>query len=628
MLQFINRLGFTADLYPDTSITIERNNPLFIDNDKFFEDITYDFTMPATENNKEFFGSGHLIEALNSVYELEVQTIYGGAPFYAGVMAYTVVGGEFSATLKINFGALATSIQNVKMCEIFTDDALPNDYTAAFMKTVCQNPSEYPFSFFPIYNEKWDKTGGTTHFTINNWDHAAQEFSLIGVTSRDYTASCPFWKLKHYIIKTMKYLGFECTGDFINDSESDKIYIYTRLSPALKIYGSTIFLPGQLKISDFLKLVKERFNICFSFDLFSGTVNVQSGNSLLSSNKVINISDFIEDITEIRTPEQDGYTITLKADDQDELFKDPINTDETKYIPTNKVIVGNGAEEIEIQSSTLKSKLVADYSMPTTKQQVYIVPYDEIPNYPLRVLKYNGMKSVAGGKFFPEALPMELDMSDTTWYRFRNDSKPLKVTAKLPLYLLMQINPSVKLAITSKENAYSTTIIEKITFNIEDKEAEYIEATIDCHPVVANYSTPVTIEPFTTTLEEDKARPKFKALFDYSTTGLDEIEIELYYPNGKTGTEAYAPRTDIGKILKTTDKGGANGYVVNMPLVYVPHGEEDDTELRIRKGTPKYIIQNGIKRMFTSASGYVFIKSLNFGSRFTSQDGQPVWIVF
>lgn len=628
MFQIINRAGLIADLYPKTSITVERNNPLFNDNDKFFEDITYGFSVPDTEHNREFFGSGHLIEAENMVYEQDIQTVYSGGPFYAGKIAYSYTSGEFSALIKVNFGALASKV-NVKMSEIFTGDSVPGYYNGAYMKTVCQNPLLYPYSFFPVYNEGWDESKGTTHFLVNPWDHASQSFSVIGSMERgDTTASCPYWKLKHYIVKVMQYLGFICAGTWMDDPESEKIYVYGRYAPfTLSIYDSTVFLPKKLTISEFFKLIRERFGIAFSFNLLEGVVSVQSGNSILASTEVIDISRYISEINEINVPEEDGFTITLVADDQDELFKDPVNKSEDVYIPTNRMIIGSGETEVEIKSSTLKSKTVDDYSMPATKQIVFRFPEDDIPEYPLRFMRYAGMKNVAGGKVFPQAEPMELNASDAKWYRFKNDTKPLKITASIPAHELLKIDGSKKIGITSKENAYKEAIVEKITFNIENNDDEYIETTFDCHTVVTNLKTPVTIEPVTTVLADGYRLPRFKAYYDLNETGLDHIDIDIYYEKetSDTGTDPGHVRIDSGTVLKSTDKWGVGGTTVNFPKVFAIRGSV--VEVRVKTGTPKYAITAGTKVYFTHRDDYWHAALVGTNGAGTS-DGRPIWIVF
>ncbi|MCX2473580.1 hypothetical protein OQZ33_04465 [Pedobacter sp. MC2016-05] len=623
MIQILNLSGLVADLYPETSITIERNNPLFNDDDKFFEDITYEFALPATENNKEFFSSGHLIEAENSVYELEVQTIANGTPFFAGNIAYTFNGGDFTATLKVNFGAVATKVKSARMHDIFTGDALPDYYTAAYMKTVCQNPAQYPFSFFPVYNESWDVSKGTTHFLVNPWDHASQSFSLIASMRRgDTTASGPFWKLKHYIEKAMQYLGFVCEGSWMNDPESDKIYVYSRYTPfTLSIYDSTVFLPAKTTIADFMKIIKERFNISFSFNLFGGVVRVQSGSSLLASTKSIDISDFITDINEISIPEKNGYTITLEADKQDLLFKDTVNTSDDEYVPTQRMVIGGGEINIEMKASTLKNKVIADYSMPATKQVTYTYLSDGVPEWPWRFIKYGGMKSVAGGKVFPQAEPMELTLADAEWYRFRNDSKYLKIVAMLPLYLLMEIDGSTKINVTSRENAYVQCIIEKITYNMENRDVEYIEATIDCHTVVANYKTPVLISPIDPVLESG-----IRVIADYNATGAASIDLEIYYAQSQDGSTGGIPRTDKATVLKSADQYGVGGSAVYFPPVATVR--DSLVEFRVKTSVPKHAIIGGKKVFFTLKDGYYYTTGI-VGSRGAGiSDGRAIFIVF
>ncbi|RYH21113.1 hypothetical protein EON65_21460 [archaeon] len=409
---------------------------------------------------------------------------------------------------------------------------------------------------------------------------------------------------------------------WMNDPESDKIYVYSRYTPfTLSIYDSTVFLPAKTTIADFLKIIKERFNISFSFNLFGGVVRVQSGSSLLASTKSIDISDFITDITEIGTPEKNGYNITLEADKQDLLFKDTVNTADDEYVPTQRIIIGDGENEIEMKASTLKSKVIDDYSLPATKQVTYNYLVDGVPEWPFRFLKYNGMKSVSGSKVFPQAEPMELTLADAEWYQFRNDSKFLKVTALLPLYLLIQIDGSTKINITSKENAFMQCLIEKITYNLEDKDVEYIEATIDCHTVVANYKTPASIVPVEQVLESG-----IKVIADYRATGAETIDLEIYYAQSQDGSVAGIPRTDKATMLRSADQYGVGGSSVYFPPVATVR--DSLVEFRVKTGIPKYAINGGKKVFFILKDGYYYTKGI-IGSRGAGMsDGRAIFIVF
>lgn len=623
MIEIRNFDGLLAELYPDTSISIEKNNPLFNDKDEFFEDITYSFKLPDTENNKMFFKNGHLVEANNEVYKMPVQCIVSGFPFFAGSIKYSFVDGNFDAILLVNFGEVVDKIKNIKISEIYFNDIIPDEITPTFMKTVCENPLQYPFSYFPVYNEKWWSGGVTAYPMINNWDHAAQNFVF---SSGFGTAVCPYFKLKYVLTKIINYLGFECSGGFMNDVESDKIYIYNSLYFA-RPNNSNAYLPFDLLITDFLKQIRERRKISCSFDVFNGVANIESANSLLNSTDFFDLSPYISDVAEINIAPINGYSITLKPNPKDASFKDP--GDATKYLPTNKLIIGKGEKELELAISTLKEKAVADYVMPMTSEQLY-----GKENFPLRLIYYNGMRSVAGGKVFPEAKPLELSLKDAVWYQFLNDGKLLKINACIPTYLLPELTSSKKIGIKSNEGYYTSAIFEKISYSLANTNSEYVNVTVNCRSVVFDYTTPVSIIPFAKTLAESAVYNNnlYKAYF--TEAGLTEVEIKAYYPTGSNGFEDYLPLTtpkeDTIIIKQSTDKNRGGGVGVYMPFVNLDTVSRKEQEIRIYKGSPKYLIVGGFKVDFVlHGSGYYWCKPFAaYGTNQIQIDYQPIWIVF
>lgn len=628
MIEIRNAAGQLAELYPNTQITVEKNNPLFNEQDKLFEDITYPFKMPESDINKIFFSSGHLVEADNSIYELEVSCIVSGYSFFAGTLTFSFVNGEFETLLKVNFGALASKLKKVKMKEIFTQDALPSLYTAAYMKTVCQNPDQYPYSFFPVYNEKWDLYNYTTHFTINNWNHDTQEFSLISFNNRDYTLQVPFFKLKYTLVKLMEVLGFTASGSFVDDPEMDKIYIYNRINAygPNKLYDCFVYLPAKITPADFIKIIKERFKITITPDIIKGIVKIESASSILSNPNVLDLTEYLPAVEEIAIPETEGYTITLKPDSDDALWIDP-NQSQNKYVATNQLIVGDGGKTVELAASTLKSKTVSDYQMPTAKQNFSSAQLE----FQLRFLKYSGMKAVAGGKFFPQAEPLELSEADGKWWRFLNDSKKVKLTFYMPVAVLHNLQSTQRIGFKSKEGTYAEALCEKIIYNLKHNDEEYIQTTIEARTIVASYTTPITVRPINTVLDATKSNYTIRAFLNTAQTGLNNLIVSMYYTDDRVeiySALTYVPITHYATIETSTDKYGVGGVGVNMPLV--PPTVNTLTELRVFSGTvvPKYAILNGQKGLFTLRDGYYYNSTL-----FTNQgnpvgDGRGIWIVF
>lgn len=628
MIQIINKAGLTLHLFSDTSIPIERNNPLFLDSDTFGEDLTYSFSFPDDAYNKEFIKNGQLVEAENDVYELDIQTLFFGTTFFAGILTYSYENPNFKGLLKVNLGAVGDKIKTVKLSEIYSGDVLPAQYTAANMLAVCTNPNSYPYSFFPVYNEAWDPENKSTSFLVNAWDHESQKFQLIGRNNTNVnTASGPFWKLKYIIAKVMAFLGFECAGTWYESLESEKIFIYTRIASMGNFMDSLAYMPSELLITDFFKICRDRHSLSFSFDMFNGRVTIKKGIDIMNDDP-IDIRNYITEIIEIARPEVQGYSITLKPDDQDELFKDPVNPEENVFVPTNVLAIGNEEKVLELNSSTLKSKTVADYSMPETKQTVYVTVNEVVPQFPIRFLSYSGMKAVAGGKVFPEAKPMELSLDDAKWFKFLNDSKKVRLKAAIPFFELIRIDALSKLTIISKENHYAHAIIEKIRYSLTNNDKELIEVDFDCRVINSSARSISVVRPFETFLAEDAIRPRIKAFF--TETSMSNVAIEMYYEKAYDGTVADpgSVRIDAGPILNSTDKFGVGGKALVLPEVRVKL-RNSPVELRVKSGKPKYAVVNNIKIQFQQRGDYWFAD--NIFSRLIGQngiDGRGVWIVF
>jgi hypothetical protein len=225
-------------------------------------------------------------------------------------------------------------------------------------------------------------------------------------------------------------------------------------------------------------------------------------------------------------------------------------------------------------------------------------------------------------------LPLELGESDAVVYRFLNDGKPVSLSLAIPPSILATIDGSRPIGFISDQGNFHSAIIDVIKFNLEVSDPELIETTIECKTRVASFDTPFAIEPLLNSVSEDIASAKFKAYFDKNTSGLTQIDFELYYPLGRTTNGPYAPFTSTGVIKQSTDERAGGGTITFLPVVDYDHASGNDIELRIRKGAPKYIVENGIVRNFIQGSGFWYIKALTFGNAFKPLDAIPVWIVF
>jgi len=612
MLQLLNALSQTADLHTDTIIPIERNNPLFNEDTQLFADVTYGFKLPLTPGNQEFIKNAHLVEAAIEQYAQDATLLVDGTPLHTGKLTYKITGNDIDALFRINFGALSEQTKQVKLCQIYTGDAMELPYDTAHMLAVCKNPKDYGYSFFPIYNEAWSESETETEFVINKWDHAAQKFVP--------SAWCPFFKLKYLLQKVVEFLGFSIDGEYLKDSESDEIFVYTRIMSSTLMNGSFTYLPQDLTLKDFLIRIKERFQISCNFDMITGKVNVVTPSSVLNSFTVQDLSDYVTAIDEIDVPQVTGYSIILKPDEDDELFLDPNAENENTYIPTNRLTIGDKEKPIDMESSTLKVKTFETYSMPATKQRTYYYK-NRSESFPLRFLRYRGMKTLAGGLVFPQAEPVELSLDDATWYKFKNESKTVKLKMTIPAFLLARIKIYQKISFFSKEGNYTIALIEKLPYNLSSGNSSYINATLQCRTMVNSYATDAQLieykpDPNETDADKTGLIPAtYKAFFD--KTRLPAVNIEILWTSRVNGRSVVLKES----ILLSTDRFGTGGTVIAPPLI-----TPVTWELRVTSGVPRFAIVGGMKFNFQMGNGYYWLNLITLPR--SPYDVQGIWIVF
>jgi hypothetical protein len=619
MINIINNQGLILELDPNTSIAVDRNNFLFSDGDKLLQDVTYAARAGLTPNNRIFIQSGHLAEADAKLYKLPCKVLVSGQPFYAGVFAYKITNNQIEFTLQVNFGTISKLVKLIRLNELYTNDALP-PYTVsaefeAYMKATCVTPENYPHVFFPVANNAWSTNGGGLPL-MNNWDIASQQFDIIPSLVGTKTIQVPFYRLSYVLKKIFECLGFDATGGYFEETISKNQYLYTRTGAVIQNNSAMSYHLPAITISDFLKLVADRLKLSFEFDLLNKKVIIETPNSVLNSRVFNDITNYVTSIKEISVNEKQGYTVTLKVDEDDATMNSG-TPENPLYRPLYKLVVGDGGNNIEVDFSSLKNGVGTGYIFPACSQsfKVPFLPY-ELDTWQLKLLEYTGMKSIGGGNFWPEARPVELNDSDALWYRFLNDSKKVKIEAAIPVLMLSEMKASQKIKFKSKEGAMLFAVPEKISYNLSNRKTEYINVSITARTLVTSYSTNYNIEKIT-----DQAdifgTIRYKAYFDPDIHGISEVEALRI---ATIGTETFTSTT----VTVPTDIRGMGGEVgLITPLIF-NNDPVGNSQLRVYNLTPKYVVGGGRRFDFLPGAGFYYIQLTQ--QIFT--DPLPLWIVF
>lgn len=627
-MEIINEQGQILELTENTSIAVERYNSLFNTSDKLLQDLVYPSRTGLTETNRNFIGNGHLVESSNEVYSLSVQLIVSGSTFFSGVFVYRIINDEISFEIRVNLGAISFKLKEVSIKDIYTTDSYYSTAGtiafAALMKDTCQNPLNYPYVFFPVYNDRWihgdipeDKR------FVNLWNHATQSFNVTS-SARIDTIQVPYWRLSYIIRKILEFLKFEVTGNYFTVQNEQEIYMFNLRSLYHSgILPSTSHLP-DLKISEFFKQVIERRRISFDIDIFSNTINVVTAQAVLNDPDYIDISDYVESIQEISAPEKKGYRISLKVNDQDEAWN--TGTVEEKIFKYPYVLkVGSEENVIEMTAGTLRKKIDVAYSYPMNFQAVNYLDHKVTPEGPVTLLRYNGMKSVAGGKVFPQADPLDLSLSDGEWFQFLNDSKKVIIIANIPPTILSKMKPTTKLGCISNEGTFFKVLPEKIGYNISPGTTELISGVrIEARAIFTDYKTKISIEELETEqVITEKYITKYKAYWNTEIHGIQKVRMERVPLPGSAATFGFTA------LKYPTDESGIGGSIGVTFAITGNRRDIENSELRVYSEIPpRYFIRLGVKGNFVAMPGYYKFPDISGTGIPVAEGDKPIWIVF
>ena len=631
MIEIVNPSGQVLELLPGTTIPVERYNSLFNSADKFIQDVTYPGKAGLTDNNMIFISNGHLVEASNEVYRIQVQVIVFGSHFFSGSLLYKITGDEIEYTLKVNFGVVADRVKKTNINEIITMDP---DLTVgtvpaleARMKATCESPLSYPYVFFPVKNEAWRASEAEFAYPfINYWDHTSQRFWIepIAVPGKsNETVQVPFFRVSYILKKVLECLKFDIGGGYFDDPDEQNIYFFNRIGmrdrgATGRILPSLSYMP-EMKITDLFKQLAERRKISFEFDVQRNTVFVETPGSVLARTEVLEIHDYIESIDEIEPAESLGYEITLKIDESDEAWNTG-TTDERIFTPPQKLHVGESETKIEMAIGTLASFEDTGYSYPVNKQLIDFNGSGTITDWPLAMLEYKGMKALGSGKFFPEAKPLDLRLSDADWYKFLTDSKQVVIYANLPPEVLANLKPTTKIGCISEQNYYFVALPVKISYVLATTSSNLIRVKIEARRMISEYSTQAFIEVVVPEQAGKRYIRKFKAFFDTDQTGVTQVRVERFPLTGSLATFGFEP------ITSSTDEVGLGGAIGMSYAITGSRTHMENAQDRLFSNVvPRYYIQDGVRGTFSNAGTYFTFDPL---PGFPAPDRKPVWIVF
>lgn len=463
MIEIINEKNITLELSDDFTLSIERNNPIFQQGNTFFDDITYPGKVGLTDQNIIFVKSGHLLEADSSVYEFPVTIFRNGALFSAGLFLYEIIENEISFILKTNYASIAKLADETKITDI-TYNFAP---FPMFTLDTLENPGNHDFSCFPVHFKGVDENSNPIDAFVNEYNYDQQK------PARD-NADVPYIKMTFVLKTIIEHLGLEPVGSFFSNQEMNAVFIYSELKFQGLNADARMYLPA-ISISDFIKIIRGRFNVAMHIDTAKKQFEVFEPNQALHSNEIYDLSEYVSEVKAINRKDKVFYMVSLKEETDDAY----------SFLSVNDGTVFN-KEEIKVPVRMMLKHTMGTYSCPSTKIIPHQPPVAHNPSkensWDLSFLYYPGMKLQPGGKKYPQAEVMALSAEqDGRWYEFLNDSKPVKIQTFLPSAVLEALNQSKKIGFISEQGVFKVALIKTMHYSFSNENSELIEVIIEAN---------------------------------------------------------------------------------------------------------------------------------------------------
>lgn len=233
----IKIFGEFLELDPNTSLTLELKNPMFLD-DKSNEVIPGSYSFPFkfqdTPKNSRILNHPSVIDNAKTFIKDEIAEIhFCGVFLWTGLLtikksseksykAYFVLS-QFSKLkgfklneLELGTRTIGQEITQPSMVEHANDTAL--------------NPNDYDYVFYPIYNDCFfddDKKPGTLSSEYQNfWDSDIQSF----IESNDQLVAMPFIKVEYILEKIFERSGINLINEWQINDELRNLTVYNSYS--------------------------------------------------------------------------------------------------------------------------------------------------------------------------------------------------------------------------------------------------------------------------------------------------------------------------------------------------------------------------------------------------------------
>lgn len=334
--------GESLDLFPDTRLELERNNPFLQLAEAIIGTYSFPFSVKNTAKNNRLLGYSGTWQKVISSTGIDAVLLDGGIPMFRGKIKVEETEPNLNDADKTSISCYFLTevsgffqeVKNKKLTEVdYEGDRVFNgvatDVDKIFINTHVLNimngvSGPYDYAFFPVKNTQWT-AGPRTDIDIINYVWWAPTNNIATEYDRAYV---PYPKLKYVLQRIFIDAGWSLEGDHLTEATFEKIHLlgnkalkwgyYTITSgPVWTFYDYvTINLQQhvpEVDVSAFLIAIMNRLGIWFDFDNHGRKATMYLLNTL-SDMQAQDISSIASPLAR-KTPYQESKIYSLKCTD-------------------------------------------------------------------------------------------------------------------------------------------------------------------------------------------------------------------------------------------------------------------------------------------------------------------------
>ncbi len=304
-----------VDLGSDPVISLDEESPVF-EKDSIPGGFSFPFVLPITDRNRRIFQFPERIEkSSDMVIELDFELYHTGKLRVTGTIVVKQAGVDYQSYLSVGSGDFASKVKDDKLATVDLGGVRTWANKVEFSQ-------EDDFALFPVYNPNFLNGLSGYNWEVNDYKLNHYESGLFVVSGT--FAICPFPFLSYIVRRIFTGYGFSVSSNILEtDSELKKLVLYstydaislettteekwiqigidpydrspieewidiTTTTRTMDTFDLADSMP-DVKISDFLKWLRNRFNLAFVFDRF-GSLKIIRRDHLITTSELTELT--------------------------------------------------------------------------------------------------------------------------------------------------------------------------------------------------------------------------------------------------------------------------------------------------------------------------------------------------